>query len=51
LNVPNPLPAIQGLLAATARAWGLILVTRNLADRARSDPRVLNPFDPPGHGK
>jgi hypothetical protein len=29
----------------------LILVARNLADLSRSDLRVLNPFDPPGHGK
>ena len=36
-----------GLLAATAMARGLILVTRNVADLARSDVRVLNPFGPP----
>ena len=51
LNVPDPLPVIDGLLAATARTRGLILVTRNVADLARSDVRVLNPFDPPGHSK
>jgi predicted nucleic acid-binding protein len=51
LNVRNPLPAIHGLLAATASAGGLILVTCNLAGLARSDLRVLNPLDPPGHGK
>ena len=51
LNVPNPLPIIDGLLAATARARGLILVTRNVADLARGGTRVLNPFAPSGHGK
>jgi hypothetical protein len=29
----------------------LILVTCNVADLVRSDLRVLNPVDPPGHGK
>jgi predicted nucleic acid-binding protein len=45
LNVPDPLPVIDGLLAATARARGLVLVTRNVADLARSGIRVFNPFD------
>lgn len=30
--MPNPLPAIDGLLAATASILGLTLVTRNTAD-------------------
>jgi hypothetical protein len=29
LNVPDPLPAIDGLLAATARVHHLTVVTRN----------------------
>jgi hypothetical protein len=29
----------------------LILVTRNTADLARSDVRMLNPFAPSGRGK
>src|SRR5438105_6970983 len=29
LNVPDPLPVIDGLLAATAKVHGLILATRN----------------------
>jgi len=51
LNVPDPLPVIDGLLAATARVRDLILVTRNVADLARSDVRVINPFEPSGRGK
>jgi len=51
MNVPNPLPAIHGVLAAAARARGLVLVICNLADLARSDVRVLNPFGPSGLGK
>jgi predicted nucleic acid-binding protein len=46
LNVPDPLPPIDGLLAATARVRGLILVTRNTADFERSGVRLLNPFEP-----
>jgi toxin FitB len=46
LNVPDPLPVIDGLLAATARIRGLTLVTRNTADLARSGVPMLNPFGP-----
>lgn len=44
LNVPNPLPTIDGLLAATALEWDLTLVTRNVRDVERSGVRWLNPF-------
>ena len=47
LNVPDPLPGIDGLLAASARIRGWTLVTRNTADLARSAVMLLNPFDPP----
>jgi predicted nucleic acid-binding protein len=47
LNVPDPLPVIDGLLAASARTRGWTLVTRNTADLARSAVMLLNPFDPP----
>lgn len=46
LNVPDPVPTVDGLLAATARVRGLILVTRNTADLARTGVRLLNPFEP-----
>jgi len=46
LNVPDPLPVIDGLLAATARARGLTLVTRNVGDLGRCGVRLLNPFEP-----
>lgn len=44
LNVPDPLPVIDGLLAATAIVHGLTLVTRNVPDIARSGVAWLNPF-------
>ena len=47
LNVPDPLPVIDGLLAVTAIEHGLVLVTRNVRDVARCGAQLLNPFDPP----
>ncbi len=44
MNVPDPLPAIDGLMAATAKARGMTFVTRNTADVARTGIRLLNPF-------
>jgi predicted nucleic acid-binding protein len=44
INVPDPLPVVDGLLAATALEHDLILVTRNLRDVERSGVRCLNPF-------
>ncbi len=43
-NVPDALPVIDGLLAATALEHDLILVTRNVRDVERSGVRYLNPF-------
>ena len=48
LNVPNPLPVVDGLLAATARHRDWTLVTRNVKDLARTGVRLLNPFDAQG---
>ncbi|MGH7278972.1 MAG: type II toxin-antitoxin system VapC family toxin [Candidatus Rokuibacteriota bacterium] len=44
LNVPDPLPVIDGLMAATAKVRGMTLVTRDTADIARTGVHVLNPF-------
>ena len=46
LNARRPLPVIDGLLAATAKIHRMTLVTRNTADIAGLDIRVLNPFEP-----
>ena len=43
LNVPDPLPTVDGLLAATAIVHDLVLVTRNTRDVARTGARVLDP--------
>jgi predicted nucleic acid-binding protein len=45
LNVPDPLPVVDGLMAATAKVQGWTFVTRDVADLARADVRLLNPFD------
>jgi predicted nucleic acid-binding protein len=47
LNVPDPLPVIDGLLAASAKVRGWTLVTGNTADLRRSGVALLNPFEPP----
>jgi len=44
LSVPDPLPLIDGLLAASAKVHGLTLVTRNVADIARTGVSLLDPF-------
>jgi toxin FitB len=45
LNVPNPKPVIDGLIAATANARGWTLVTRNTSD-VQGAASLLNPFEP-----
>jgi predicted nucleic acid-binding protein len=44
LGIPNPLPLIDGLLAATAKVHGLTFVTRNTADIATAEVSLLDPF-------
>ncbi|MFT3767753.1 MAG: hypothetical protein QM820_20045 [Minicystis sp.] len=46
LSVPDRLPIIDGLLAATAMVHDLDLVTRNTRDVSRTGARVINPFNP-----
>lgn len=48
LNVPDPLPVVDGLLAATALEHGLTFVTRNIGDVERTGARLLNPFSADG---
>lgn len=44
LGIPDPLPVLDGLIAATALEHKLTVVTRNTTDIARSGVSVLNPF-------
>jgi predicted nucleic acid-binding protein len=44
LGVPDPIAAIDGLLAATALVHGLTVVSRNLGDFTRTGARILDPF-------
>lgn len=44
MNVPDPLPVVDGLLAATAKVTGLTLATRNVADVVRTGVSCLDPF-------
>lgn len=45
LNVSDPMPTVDGLLAATALVHGLTLVTRNVRDVARAGVKTFNPFE------
>ena len=50
MSAVRPIPVIDGLLAATAKVHGLILVTRNDAHVIELGAQVLNPFKPgPSH--
>jgi toxin FitB len=44
MSVPDPLPVVDGLLAATARVLGLTLATRNVADVESTGAELFNPF-------
>ena len=44
MNVPDPLPVVDGLLAATARVLDLTLATRNVSDVEGTGVDLLDPF-------
>jgi predicted nucleic acid-binding protein len=48
LGVPDPVPAIDGLIAATALVHGLTIVTRDVGDLARTGVAVFDPFSASG---
>lgn len=43
-GVPDPVPTIDGLLAATAQHHGLVLVTRNVRHAERTGVSYVDPF-------
>lgn len=45
MSVPDPVPIVDGLMAATAKVRGMTLVTRNVADVGRTGARFLDPFE------
>ncbi|WP_185265927.1 type II toxin-antitoxin system VapC family toxin [Halopseudomonas xiamenensis] len=45
LHVPDPQPAMDSLIAATALVHGMTLVTRNVADFQASGVPLLNPWE------
>jgi predicted nucleic acid-binding protein len=44
MNVPDPVSVLDGLMAATAKVYGLTLATRNVKDVSRTGVAVVNPF-------
>jgi toxin FitB len=44
MNVPDPLPVMDGLIAATAGVHDLTVATRNTKDVARTGVPFVNPF-------
>jgi predicted nucleic acid-binding protein len=46
LSAGDPLPVVDGLLAATASVHEWTLVTRNTCDLTRCGVRLLDPFEP-----
>lgn len=47
LNVPDPIPTVDGLLVATALVHDLVMVTRNVRDVERTGVRLWDPTAAP----
>jgi len=47
INAPNPVPVVDGLMAATAKVMGMTFVTRNTDDVVNIGVSLLNPFESP----
>jgi len=45
LQVPNPRPVRDGLIAATALVHGMTVVTRNISDFASCGVALINPWE------
>ena len=45
MSALRPIPVIDGLLAATAKTYGMTLVTRNASNVEGLGANVLNPFE------
>ena len=48
MSVPDPVPVVDGLMAATAKVRGMTFVTRNTADVQRTGVALLDPFSNTG---
>jgi len=44
MSVPDPVPIVDGLMAATAKVRGMTFVTRNTADVELTGVALLDPF-------
>ena len=49
LHLPDPRPAMDSLIAATALVRGMTLVTRNVVDFQPTGVAMLNPWNPAGY--
>lgn len=45
MGASDPIPVIDGLMAATAKVRDMTFVTRNTADAERTGVRLLDPFE------